>query len=112
MDISSITPQAGLLLNPQTGALADAAARNVRPNEQDAKIADSCKQFEAVLWRQMLEKALAPMLHSSDSGADKTGTYNYFLTNTIAEEVSESSNGISSVLQAQLLRKNQNTSKL
>lgn len=98
-------------MNPEIGAMG-AASQNPRPDGQDAKIADSCKQFEAVLWRQMLEKALAPMLHSSDAGADKTGTYNYFLTNTIAEEVSESSNGISSVLYAQLLSKNQNTSKL
>lgn len=112
MEISSITPQAGLLMNPDLGALNAATGQNGRPSEQDAKIADSCKQFEAVLWRQMLEKALSPMLHSSDCGADKTGTYNYFLTNTIAEEVSQSSHGISSVLYAQLLSKNPTTSKL
>ena len=112
MEISSITPQAGLFLNPDLGAMGAVGAQNARPNGKDAKIADSCEQFEAVLWRQMLEKALAPMLHSSESGADKTGTYNYFLTNTIAEEVSQSSNGISSVLYAQLVNKNQTTSKL
>ena len=112
MDISSITPQAGLLVKPHTGAMQAATAQKARPDGQDAKIADSCKQFEAVLWRQMLEKALSPMLNSSDAGADKTGTYNYFLTNTIAEEVSKSSNGISSVLYAQLLNKNQHNSKL
>ena len=109
MEISSITPQAGLLIDPELRAT---AGKNTRTDGKDAKIADSCEQFEAVLWRQMLEKALAPMLHSSDCGADKTGTYNYFLTNTISEEVSQSSNGISSVLYAQLISKNPTTSKL
>lgn len=112
MEISSITPQAGLFLNPDLGAMGAVNSQNIRPDGKDAKIADSCEQFEAVLWRQMLEKALAPMLHSSEGGADKTGTYNYFLTNTIADEVSQSSNGISSVLYAQLVNKNPTTSKL
>lgn len=102
MEISSIAPNAATLSEPSLGAL-QAAARN--PNSQDAKIAESCQQFEAILWRQMLEKALAPMLHTPEGGADPTGTYNYFLTNTIAEEVSSGSAGISSVLQAQLIRK-------
>lgn len=109
MEISSITPQAGLLIDPE---LRTAARKHTRTDGKDAKIADSCDQFEAVLWRQMLEKALAPMLSSSDCGADKTGTYNYFLTNTIAEEVSQSSNGISSVLYAQLINKKPTTSKI
>ena len=109
MEISAIAPNAATFVDPQLGAL-KAASRN--PNSEDAKIADSCKQFEAILWRQMLEKALAPMLHTPDGGADQTGTYNYFLTNTISEEVSQSSNGISSVLYAQLINKNPTTSKL
>jgi len=107
MEISTIAPNAAQFVEPQVGAL-QAAAKN--PNSEDAKIADSCKQFEAILWRQMLEKALAPMLHTSEGGADKTGTYNYFITNTIAEEVSGGNSGISSSLYAQLLNKNQPTS--
>jgi Rod binding domain-containing protein len=109
MEISSLTPHAPSLIDPGLGALQAAAAN---PNSKDAKIAESCKQFEAVLWRQMLEKALAPMLHTPDGGADKTGTYNYFLTSTIADEVSNSSSGIASVLQAQLLNKNLTASNL
>lgn len=104
MEISTIAPNAAQFVEPQVGAL-QAAAKN--PNSEDAKIADSCKQFEAILWRQMLEKALAPMLHSAEGGADQTGTYNYFIANTIAEEVSNGSSGFSSVLQAQLIHKNQ-----
>jgi Rod binding domain-containing protein len=107
MEISSITPNATTFINPEIAGL-QSAARN--PNSQDAKIADSCKQFEAILWRQMLEKALAPMLHTPEGGADNTGTYNYFITNTIAEEVSGGKSGISSSLYAQLLNKNQPSS--
>lgn len=72
--------------------------------EGRAKIADSCKQFEAVLWRQMLEKALQPMLQSTEANSDKTGTYSFFLTNSISEAVSGGPNGISSLLQAQLIK--------
>ena len=111
MDISAISPQAALPVNPDLGGMA-AAGKNSRPDGKDAKIADSCKQFEAILWRQMLEKALEPMLHSTESGGDKTGTYNYFMTNTISEEISKGSNGISSVLYAQLISKTPKTSKL
>jgi len=112
MEISPITPQAGLLMNPDLGSMSAAAGLKNRPDGKDAKIADSCKQFEAILWRQMLEKALEPMLHSTEAGGDKTGTYNYFLTNTISEKVSEGSNGISSVLYSQLTSKTPKSSKL
>jgi hypothetical protein len=50
------------------------------------------------------------MLHTPEGGADNTGTYNYFITNTIAEEVSGGKSGISSSLYAQLLNKNQPSS--
>ena len=111
MDISPITSQPGLRMNSDLGAMT-AAGKTSRSDGKDAKIADSCKQFEAILWRQMLEKALEPMLHSTESSGDKTGTYNYFLTNTISEKVSEGSNGISSVLYSQLTSKTPRSSKL
>ena len=107
MEISAITPHAANLVDPQIGALQAASKKN--PNGQDAKIADSCKQFESILWRNMLEKALQPMMNQETPGADKTGTYNYFLSNTISESVSGGANGISSLLQAQLLKKPQST---
>ena len=34
-------------------------------SKEDAKIAESCKQFEAIMWRQMLDKALEPMLQGA-----------------------------------------------
>ena len=73
-------------------------------SKEDAKIADSCKQFEAVMWRQMLDKALEPMLQGSTGNADKSGMYNFFLTNTISESISGGKNGIASVLQAQMIK--------
>jgi Rod binding domain-containing protein len=98
MEISALTPQIQTSLTPAKGKIA---------SPEDAKIADSCKQFESILWRSMLEKALQPMMNQETPGADKTGTYNYFLSNTISESVSGGANGISSLLQAQLLKKPQ-----
>jgi Rod binding domain-containing protein len=98
MEISAITPQTQADLTPANGKIS---------SPEDAKIADSCKQFESILWRSMLEKALQPMMNQDTPGADKTGTYNYFLSNSISESVSGGPNGISSLLQAQLLKKPQ-----
>jgi Rod binding domain-containing protein len=98
MEISTLTPKIQTGLTPANGKIS---------SPEDAKIADSCKQFESILWRSMLEKALQPMMNQETPGADKTGTYNYFLSNTISESVSGGPNGISSLLQAQLLKKPQ-----
>jgi Rod binding domain-containing protein len=98
MEISALTPQIQAGLTPANGKIS---------SPEDAKIADSCKQFESILWRSMLEKALQPMMNQDAPGADKTGTYNYFLSNSISESVSGGPNGISSLLQAQLLKKPQ-----
>jgi Rod binding domain-containing protein len=106
MDISVITPQVAQFTEQAQNAHGKFASK------EDAKIADSCKQFEAILWRQMLDKALQPMLASQENSADKTGSYNFFLTNTISEAVSGSPNGISSLLQAQLIKKHQPVSAL
>lgn len=98
MEISALTPHIQSGLTPANGKIS---------SPEDAKIADSCKQFESILWRCMLEKALQPMMNQDAPGADKTGTYNYFLSNSISESVSGGPNGISSLLQAQLLKKPQ-----
>jgi hypothetical protein len=98
MEISALTPHIQSGLKPANGKIS---------SPEDAKIADSCKQFESILWRSMLEKALQPMMNQDAPGADKTGTYNYFLSNSISESVSGGPNGISSLLQAQLLKKPQ-----
>ena len=108
MEISALTPKTLPGLTPMPSNVQTAAKGKIASPE-DAKIADSCKQFESILWRSMLEKALQPMMNQETPGADKTGTYNYFLSNTISESVSGGANGISSLLQAQLLKKPQST---
>jgi hypothetical protein len=110
MEISSIAPQAPTGYDAAAKALQ--ATHGKKSSAEDAKIADSCKQFEAIMWRQMLEKALEPMLQKPEEGGDKTGAYNFFLTNTVSEAVSGGPNGISTLLQAQLINKNKNTSTL
>jgi hypothetical protein len=104
MEIQAITPKSPIAPEALTAGLQTKGSGKISSSE-DAKIADSCKQFESILWRSMLEKALQPMMNNEEPGGDKTGTYNYFLTNTISESVSGSANGISSLLQAQLLKK-------
>ncbi|MFZ4589086.1 MAG: hypothetical protein ACOYNG_08885 [Terrimicrobiaceae bacterium] len=112
MDFPAIQPISAGLSDPALAGLENAmhGSANAGGNEK-AKIAESCHQFEAILWRQLLDKALQPMLHSPEFNTDKTGTYGFFLSNTISESVSGSPSGLSSLLQAQLL-KNQTSTKL
>jgi Rod binding domain-containing protein len=112
MEIPALHSQPLQTHDHELGALEAALKNGKNSSLDDAKIADSCKQFEAMLWRQMLDKALQPLLHSTENGADKTGTYNYFITNTISEAVSGGPTGISSMLQAQLIHKSKTTNEL
>jgi hypothetical protein len=88
-------------VSPISSAHAGFAAQT---EAQDArrKIADSCRQFEGVLWRQFLEKSLQPLLSQPSAEADKTGTYGYFLSNTISEAVSGGPQSFAAMLEAQL----------
>ena len=74
MEISALQSNPLQLSDSSIGALQSALKNGKNASPEDAKIADSCKQFESMLWRQMLDKALQPMLHSTENGADKTGT--------------------------------------
>lgn len=105
MEISALQSNPLQMSDSSIGALQSALKNGKNASPEDAKIADSCKQFESILWRQMLDKALQPMLHSTENGADKTGTYNYFITSTISDAMSGGPTGISSLLQAQLINK-------
>lgn len=76
------------------------------PPDAAAKLKESCRQFEAILWRSVLEKS-----RSSESGGeeseglgsgDKTGTYQYFVNDTIANSVSGLPSSFSSILFASL----------
>gem|GEM_PF-5609376 len=65
---------------------------------EDAKLKESCRQFEAVLWRDVLGRAMG----ETQGEADKTGTYNYMVGSTLADAVSGSKGGFSNILHAQL----------
>jgi Rod binding domain-containing protein len=78
------------------------------PSQADsaAKLKESCRQFEAILWRSVLEKSsLGQTDHQKDRGlesSDKTGTYQYFINDTIANAVSGLPSSFSSILFASL----------
>jgi len=110
MDISAISHQTSPMKLQEAVMSKSAIGKNA--SKEDAKIADSCKQFEAIMWRQMLDKALEPMLQGATENADKSGMYNFFITNTISESISGGKNGIASVLQAQMIKQPKPTSQL
>ena len=110
MNISAISPQISPLALQDASLSKTGLGKNA--SKEDAKIADSCKQFEAIMWRQMLDKALEPMLQGATENADKSGMYNFFITNTISESISGGRNGIASVLQAQMIKQPKPTSQL
>ena len=110
MDISAISHQTSPMKLQEAVMSKSAIGKNA--SKEDAKIADSCKQFEAIMWRQMLDKALEPMLQGATENADKSGMYNFFITNTISESISGGRNGIASVLQAQMIKQPKPTSQL
>jgi Rod binding domain-containing protein len=112
MDIPSLQSYSLQSNDPALGALEAGLKNGKNSSIEDAKIADSCKQFESILWRQMLDSALQPMLHSVENGADKTGAYNYFITSTISDAMSGGPTGISSLLQAQLINKSKALTEL
>jgi hypothetical protein len=99
MEISAaIPPERVQSLQPANRPVGGAkSAREV------AKLKESCTQFEAVLWRSVLEKSGSAMLGGEDaSSSDKTGTYQYFLNNTLANAVSGLPSSFSSILFSQL----------
>jgi Rod binding domain-containing protein len=69
------------------------------------KIAESCRQFEAGLWRSLLEKAMSPPKGTpgaAESGSAGKDTYQYFIVQTLADKVAGQPGGLASSLQAQV----------
>ena len=85
---------------------AGAAAGKAPLDASAAKLKESCRQFEAILWRSVLEKSRSSPSDGEESGGlesgDKTGTYQYFVNDTIANSVSGLPSSFSSVLFASL----------
>lgn len=74
-----------------------------KPNEEQ-QLKDSCRQFEAILWRSVMSNAKPPSITGEGDSADPTGTYQYFYNDTVANAVSGSSKGFADALYQQLSR--------
>jgi flagellar protein FlgJ len=81
-------------------------ARNPNVSQRE-KITETCKQFEAVLLRQILGEARKTVIASGDDDKDPTvtGIYNDMVTNQLADSISRSGTfGLAKSLEAQLVR--------
>ena len=74
-----------------------------KPCEKE-QLRESCLQFEAVLWRTVLENTKSTSLAGEGENSDPTGTYQYFFNDTVANAVSGSSGGFADSLYHQLSR--------
>jgi peptidoglycan hydrolase FlgJ len=96
MDVASISSQ----LTPL--GLDHAKELQAAKSHDPAVAAKVAKQFEAILLRQILGESMKPMLQSGPSGQ----VYGYFLTDTLANAVSEGGGlGLAHIIQAQLTQK-------
>jgi hypothetical protein len=68
------------------------------------KLAECCRQFEAVLWRQLLEKSNASGVTGAKSAGDPAGVYQYMLSDTISQAVAGGPKSFAKILEAQLTR--------
>jgi len=102
MEISAAIPVA----RASQQAAASLLASKPAPPDANAKLKESCRQFEAVLWRSVLEKSRSSQSDGEEAGGlesgDKTGTYQYFVNDTIANSVSGLPSSFSSILFASL----------
>jgi peptidoglycan hydrolase FlgJ len=73
---------------------------------EESKLKEACRQFEAVLLRQILSEAQKPMLGGDEeSSSAVNGIYKDMTTNAMADAISRSGEvGLSSMLEAQLSR--------
>lgn len=102
MEFPSLSPLSqATALNPlediRTGA-------SLKKPCQDEQLRESCRQFEAVLWRTVLENTKNTSLADEDQNSDPTGTYQYFFNDSVANAVSGSSGSFANALYHQLSR--------
>jgi flagellar protein FlgJ len=78
-----------------------AANKNVPEQE---KVAEACRQFEAVLLRQILQDTRKPVIHSSaNPNSTSSGIYDDMVNNQLADKISRSGGfGLAKNLQAQV----------
>jgi len=83
----------------------DQLAANPNVSQSD-KVKEACRQFEAVLLRQILGEARKTVITSSDDGeSNETGIYNDMVNNQMADSISRSGSfGLAKSLETQLVR--------
>jgi flagellar protein FlgJ len=74
------------------------------PSVSDAdKVKEACKQFEAVLLRQILGEARKTLISSGQDNSNEAGIYNDMVNNQMADSISRSGAfGLAKSLQTQL----------
>jgi flagellar protein FlgJ len=91
-------------INPANVPLEKLAAD---PNVSDKdKVAEACRQFEAVLLRQILQETRKTVIASTETPDDATasGIYNDMVNSQLADKISRSGEfGLAKSLQAQLI---------
>jgi Rod binding domain-containing protein len=98
MDIPSIQPKTSVMPFEQM------AANKSIPEKE--KVKEACRQFEAVLLRQILGEARKTVIKSpgSDDNSNTAGIYNDMVNNQMADSISQSGAfGLAKSLQAQLV---------
>lgn len=75
----------------------------VAASSDDKKIADSARQFEAMMVRQVLSETFKPSPTAKGQGMPGGDIYQGFMTDTVADNISKGGSlGISHLLQSQL----------
>ena len=83
----------------------DRLAANPNVSQSD-KVKEACRQFEAVLLRQILGEARKTVITSSGKGdSNETGIYNDMINNQMADSISRSGAfGLAKSMESQLVR--------
>jgi flagellar protein FlgJ len=86
-------------------------AGNPNVSQRD-KVDQACKQFEAVLLRQILGEARKTVISSGESDSTVSGIYNDMITSQLADSISRSGAfGLAKSLESQLVRQELPSSK-
>lgn len=98
MEISPLQSQAKVSTLPF-----DQLAKNPNVSDSD-KVKEACKQFEAVLIRQMLSEARKTVISSGQTESNSKGIYDDMINNQMADSMSHSGGfGLAKSLETQLV---------
>jgi peptidoglycan hydrolase FlgJ len=100
MNISSLQPQ----IKASEMPFEQLAANKSVPEKE--KVGEACRQFEAVLLRQIFQEARKTVITSKDNpGSSSSGIYDDMINNQLADSISRSGHfGLAKSLQSQLVR--------